>query len=562
MSSRRAARPALACAPFFCALALVAACDDAPDAPAPLRVERAADLQADDRFAFLLGGCPRSEPFTAPTNDLLATTVSKLAQSEAVVASRARADLIGLGPSAVPELRRAFDRWFAEPGLAPRLLALLDLAAVAGGDEARNMGLAGLQHPSETVCTSAAGVLAATATPADFELLVTQISRGGLEFAKQIGVALIRSDPARAAAEFPTWAKKPEFTRVLAYIAPAIAASATPAVRAEVLADTNMPPDVRTWFRVASAASGDEQALQAVAATISDPHADGRALVLRAAIALGLPADVVDAAHDDPDPSIRRTALEAAVARPDSPEVRARIAAGLADVDERVREAALIALCARLDPVGIDRAIELLAGTNDELRAALSELHAPLARGAAQPGESALADRVLDRLLELTEGGARSTGLAIERAIGQVPLARAAEYLVTRGRAALGLVQDLPAHRWYAIQAGNTGTAGRAWIRAQWEVEPDPVRRLDLLAAGVQEKSAAVNAFLERVLTADGARIADAERLLAADYYARSVPIAAAAPFLKRASAALQDPDFRRAFDCLLWRFYGPERSL
>jgi hypothetical protein len=81
---------------------------------------------------------------------------------------------------------------------------------------------------------------------------------------------------------------------------------------------------------------------------------------------------------------------------------------------------------------------------------------------------------------------------------------------------------------------------------------------MDLIAAGCQQASAAMQAFLQRVLEAE--RASAWERLFAADLLARTVPAAQAAPLLKRASAQVEDPDARRGFDALLWSFYGAPR--
>jgi hypothetical protein len=549
MSNFRAAIPFATCAILF-----ASACDDAP-AGGPQRATvgstAAADLdpRTDDRFAFLLGGCPRSEPFTADTTNLLPTIVAKVGLGESMVSSRARADLIAAGRPAVPELRRAFQRWFSEPGLAPRLLALLELASLAGGPEARAMGLEGLEHPSEAVCTAAARALSTSSLPEDYERIVLRVAHAGAEFAKVAALALLHADAARTVADYPRWVAEPGFAGLLEPLAPHVALALAPQVRAQLARDARVPLSARTWFLAAQAAAGDEAALGALRESAARPMQ--RAEVVRIALAVGLESDVLPDAARDPDPNVRLLALEVAATRADSPAVRARIAEALADGEASVRGAALDVLCARSDPAGIDRAIDLLGGTNTDLKMAIGALRQPMSR------DLGVAERALARLEDLLEGGARSTDFAIERAIGLVPLARAAELLIERGRAASDTIQDLPAHRWYAIQAGNAGAPGRAWIRAQWDVEEAPVRRLDLLAAGVQEKSPEARAFLERVLAAD--RAVDLERLLAADLLARTAPMVEAAPILKRASLRFADPVLQRAMFCLLWRFYGPE---
>jgi len=538
----------------LCALLIASACDRAPDEPGSgISADGAArpyDYQSDERIAQLLGGCERSGPFTGDTVDLLPTLVTKLAVAEAVVASRVRADLIAAGPAAVPELRRAFQRWFAEPGLAPRLLVLLDLAGLARGAEARAMALEGLEHPSESVRTAAVRVLAVTGLPEDYDRIAVGVARGGNEHANQAALALVHSDLPRVVREYPKWFDDAGYARVLDLIAPSVA-SATPVdLRAELLAGGRLSAIARTWFQASAAAAGDAESLGALRAALVDPNPVQRQVAVQAAVAAELLEEVLALGASDPDPSLRAIVIEAIASLPDSSAQRARLTSAMSDPDEGVRRSALAYLCARNDPGALDAAVEMLAGTSDDLTTSMAALRVPLAR------DEALAQRVLARLEELLEGGTKSTGYAVERAIGQVPLARAAEILIERGRRSTGTIQDLPVHRWYAVQAGNAGVAGRAWIRAQWDLESDPVRRMDLIVAGAQEKSAAVTDFLERVLTSD--RPTDPERLLAADLYARAAPIASSVPVLKRAALAIESPELRRAIHCLQWRFHGP----
>ncbi len=531
-----------------CALSIATACDRAPT----VGIAPAADSARDERLAHLLGPCARPDPFTADTTDLLPVLVAKLATAESDVASRARADLIEAGRAALPELRRALQRSFSEPGHAPRLLVLLELAAQAGGPEARAMGLEGLEHPSESVRSVAMRALEAAGTPEDYERIALNTARGGEELAQQGVRALVACDPARTARELATWSDDGSFARLVDLAAPLAARYMEPGVRAQIQADLRVSPVAKTWIIAASAAAGDEDARRALRAALVDENPLQRQIALQAALGSNLAAEVRSMASNDPDATLRIIALQSIALEPDTSDRRAELTVALADSDELVRHTALGALCARGDESAIDLALEMLAGTTDDVG------HATRALRPALLASADLARRVLARLEELQRGGARSTGRAIERAIGQVPLARAAEILVGLARAETGTIQEIPAHRWYLVQAGNTGALGRAWIRAEWGRESDADRRLDFIAAGAQEKSPAAAAFLESVLTSP--RASDLERLQAADLIARSVRADHAAPILKRAVQGIADPKIQRALNCLLWRFYGPER--
>jgi len=543
--------------PSLSAVALLGACDRAPET-APVQrtatvVDGRLDFSRDDRVAHLMGGCQRADPFTGDPTDLIAVQVQKIVTAEAIVASRARADLIAAGEAAVPELRRAFQRWFTEPGHAPRLLALLDLAATTRSPEARSMALEGLEHPSESVRTSAARALASFGDPADYDRLAAQMPQAGLELASEVGQAMMASDPARLEAEYPAWLEDPRRQRVAELLAPKVAPQSSAELRARVLAGEKTPPVTRLRFLAASAAAGDAAALEELRTSLSDDNDNRRQITIQALLENGLAAEVVGRIGLEKDAAMRTMAVEAAASLPDSPALRSEIASALSDVDETVRRAALSALVARGDAGAIDRAIELLAGSSDEVRLALGALRARLAR------DPELAARVLARLEELLEGGSKTSRLAIERAIGQVPLPRAARLLIERGRVATEPIQELPAHRWYALQATNTGPEGRAWLRSQWDGESDVLRRMDLIGAGTQESDPAVTAFLEHVLTSP--RTEPWERLFTAELLARLVPARVAMPVLQRASGMIAVPEAQRALNCLMWRFWGPERG-
>ena len=78
----------------------------------------------------------------------------------------------------------------------------------------------------------------------------------------------------------------------------------------------------------------------------------------------------------------------------------------------------------------------------------------------------------------------------ILRSIGQVPLERAARYLMDLGKDAQGLVQGQPRTRWFAASAGNTGRAGMAYIRSLWAIRKRiPCAARLLVMAGTFEKS-------------------------------------------------------------------------
>jgi hypothetical protein len=162
---------------------------------------------------------------------------------------------------------------------------------------------------------------------------------------------------------------------------------------------------------------------------------------------------------------------------------------------------------------------------------------------------------LLERLRSGEIGPVRVEVTTLDRAIAQLPLVEAARSLYDRGRTTLVDVNGLPAHRWYLMQAGNTGSAGRAWLRDRWAEEPDPAWRVDIAAATAFEKDEASRRFLLGVV--DDERTTPLEILHAANLLAHHGPTAEIAPRLKRVALRVADPRVRPALNCLLNQWYG-----
>ncbi len=225
----------------------------------------------------------------------------------------------------------------------------------------------------------------------------------------------------------------------------------------------------------------------------------------------------------------------------------------MTDPATKVREVALQSLAAQVDPAAIDVALQDLQGSRADLEAGMRALSVPMHQDAK------LAERVLDTLIDL-RGGKTGSGLiedyTLVRAIGTVPLERAARVVMEIAQHAEGLVQGEPAHRWYTSVAANTGSAGMAYLRSLWATESDPVRRMDLVMAGTFEKSPATRQFLADVVQSP--RSTPPEVLLAAMRVAQFGPERDAAPLLKRVTLSVNDARVRPALNCLLWTWYVP----
>src|SRR5262249_46273138 len=159
-----------------------------------------------------------------------------------------------------------------------------------------------------------------------------------------------------------------------------------------------------------------------------------------------------------------------------------------------------------------DQGLAMLRGDRAELERALATLRDSWAL------DPAWAKRALDLLLQLRSGELAPVKVdrgALDRAIAQVPLAAAAEALYASAKSAQGGRDHLPAHRWYLMQAGNTGPTGRSWLSERWAEEGDPRRRVDVAMAVSYGKDDASRKFLLRVV--DDERSTPPEILYAAN---------------------------------------------
>jgi hypothetical protein len=205
-----------------------------------------------------------------------------------------------------------------------------------------------------------------------------------------------------------------------------------------------------------------------------------------------------------------------------------------------------------MDPAALDVALQNLTGSRDDLEMGMRALAAPM------HSDPKLAERVLDTLLDVHAGKAGHglvDNIAVVKLIGTIPLEKAARAVMEIGKGAEGTVQGQPAHRWYASTAANTGSEGMAYLRSLWALEPDPVRRMDLVMAGTFEKSVATREFLAGV--AQSERSTPPEVLLAAMRIAQFGPARDAAPLLKRVTLGMNDARVRPALNCLLWAWYA-----
>jgi hypothetical protein len=283
---------------------------------------------------------------------------------------------------------------------------------------------------------------------------------------------------------------------------------------------------------------------------------DMRRLALASSSAAGLERELVETAHKDPDPAIRLLALSALTRADLVGTYRADISAALGDGDDEVANLALRTLADAGDPAAIERALALLDDpASDAMANGMRGLRA------AMDKDPALAERAFERLSarRLSEAQLPFDARApVLQAIGQTPCVAAARALHELSRGATGAIFGMPTSRWLMMQAGNTTAAAQPYFREQFDVEKEPLRRIDLLEAlAVRGGSIARAELIELV---EGDTLSPYETLYAADRLTRIGPVEVVAPVLKRATLRIKQNDVRRALQCLLWSNYpGPK---
>ncbi|MBL8858555.1 MAG: hypothetical protein JNL28_08635 [Planctomycetes bacterium] len=524
-------------------------------AASPSAEEAARDLTRDDRIAVWMGGCARDEAFLQDTSDVIPVLVSKLSTGQVDPLRAAREELARYGERAIPELRRAFDAALNTQFMDQRVQNVVEVLGLMRTDAGREMILRALEHPQQTVRKAAARALQNHARPEDYERVLAGLATSGGDAQGDFALALVACDRKRVERQLVEWIREGHERSLVDLLVVHLCTTRdreTTALWRSVVDQTE--GKLLVFLKAAIANEPDESTLAELRGWLMDTTRPPRRQVVAQALAkVGLARELGPlVVRTDQDESLRKLAIESVAAAPFTNEMRAVLQAGLADPSPEVRDIALIALCVQGDSGGLDTAFEFLKGSRVEMDSALKALRGPMA------ADEKVARRVFE-LLTQVQAGDVGRGLVDDRtlirSIGQVPLADAAAFIMRAGEIAEGTIQGWPAHRWYAQAAGNTGSAGLAYLRSRWLAEGDPSRRMDLVMAGSFEKSDAVRQFLMDVLECE--RCEPSEVLYAADRLARFGPMEEVASVLKRAALGMGDRRVRPGFNCLLWTWYG-----
>ncbi|MFN0007533.1 MAG: hypothetical protein ACKVXR_06450 [Planctomycetota bacterium] len=511
-------------------------------------------LAADDRIAWLLAPCARPEPFLGDTSDPVAILVHKMARGHLDPMRLAKSELSALGEAALPELRRFCEAQLSDPDGAQRLLNGLTVLSAMKTDAGREILLTALGHPQDTVRIEAVRGLAVHAGPEDYDRLknLIPISEPGTQ--NEIGAALIRADRQRAEDDFVAWLAGPrEHAAVWIDAARKFCDTQRPETleRFRSLAP-RLEGESRFYLEAALAKNGDEAALASLRAALADSDPAQRNAAIRAFERVGMIREIAPLLWSDRNETLRGLVAAAIAQMPRTAETDAWLRKGSLDRARSVQLACLRVLAERGDLEAFEQAMVMLEGNRADL-----EFGVHILKGAwrVNPQFAQRSFALLEGLRTGTIQPVRVEPQTLDRAIAQIPLLQAAAALHDRGRTTSGMVDSLPAHRWYVMQAGNTCAEGRALLRVLWEEEEDPAWRVDLVGASAFEKDEPSRQFLLSIL--DLERTTPLEMLHAANLLVHHGPTSVVAPRLKRAVMRVTDPAVRQALNCLLNEWYG-----
>jgi hypothetical protein len=513
-------------------------------------------LRDDRRLVELLQGCTRSEFYDRDLSDLVPVLVAKLERGRPDPLKRAKEELGELGLRAMPELERAFHATFTDPSRSAVLENVIDALAFNPTDESHELQIGALQHPQESVRAKALDGLQRSVRPADFDLLLSRLDIETPEVRRQSVAVLFAADRGRAEDALLGFMERGEARDLWPNAAAELAtpASGESARRCATLFG-GLDEKLSAFLAAGAARYGHAPCLEYLRAQLASTEGQRRLTAVHALDRAGLLDELGPVLQRDGAAELRAIAASALAREPLDDARRELLRGALDDPDETVQSAALAGLCSRDDEQGLARAMAQLEGHAGQLQSALLALREPLRR------RPELVRAAYERLMSrhaLEEHRPISQRTATFKAIGQLPLAEAAEFLRQIGIAAgEERIESLRAHDWLMIQASNTDVPGRAWLAEALRTETDPLQRLDLLDAigSVRDELARQ----ELLAVAEQPESAPLERLFVAHALIKIGPSWEIAPRLKRVAFSMQTPaeaEARKSLQCLLWHWY------
>ncbi|MCB9904020.1 MAG: hypothetical protein H6831_06405 [Planctomycetes bacterium] len=557
-------RPSRAQRVLMLALALVPAACGGESAPSPSAGRVAeqgtgtVDWLRDDRtYALLSANCEGRGHFDRDTSEMLPVLVQRLADGQRDVLRHAKHELALAGEDAIEPLGSALAAWNEDRYAVAPICNALGALRLSDAPGAHDLLMRYVTHPAVDVRVAAAKGLDRHARPEDYDLLLDllgSVDPSVTTTRDVIFAAVAQADPARMQRDLASWMQTGEHTGFwnLGLTLALQHVDERTAGRFMGVDATKLGPTLRPQLLALQASGGDPLILAELRHALLEGGIAERSAALLTLSAIGREewaAEVLAAPHFPAERS-RAAAILGPIA--ERPVARDALRVALNDQNDDVRIASLTALLAAGDALAADRALALLSGSLAEIELASLALRDAWS---ANPG---LADRARDVLLERIELDRADFDRIKPRlqALGLVPGRASAEALMAIETGHEGrVVGGLPLHRWLARSAGNAGPKARAYLAELWGTEPDEARRMDLLeaAGGAQDDTA--RGFLVGLV--EGERATEVERLVSAQWLVQLGPAREVAPLLKRAALRLAGDETRRAFECLLWTWYG-----
>lgn len=522
--------------------------------------EHAAELSplvSDSRLNFLLAPCSRGYHYDVNTADIDGILTETLLHGFKEPLRRARSEL-AVRPGGLDIAMRIMRRYWTDSDGKNHIRNALDVAALSSDPRAREMLVEALGHPMEDLRVLSVRALKRHGREEDWDAVRNALDLSSPPFVVDFIQALHAIDHERTNASILDWVDGGSLEGIWKDILPLVASTTDPELVERCramwpkLAKGQAAPLV-----VAAARAGDEEARN-VSRAWRDDEADTtlRRITLLALGRAEQYEELVPALQKDGSHENRLLAMGMLSVTPELTErMSAHLAAGMNDPVESVAVGCTAAL-ARIGNAGaIDRGLEMMR--DDSPGAMQSGLR--VLREAMQ-ADPAVARRAFDVAVNRYEETAhrpldeRSLFLV---AMGQVPLEVSARRLLDEATRAEGAIQNFSARQWITMQAGNVGESGHELVLALLQEEDDVAHRIDLIEAlSMRGGEQAREVLLDYV---NGERATPYEILYAADRLVRIGPAGAVAPVLKRVTLRVEQPDVRRALQCLLWASYpGP----
>ncbi len=554
------------------ALALLAACSDSGSRPAPTAnattappvgssdapnqraTPRQSDaaLRSDPRLSHLLAPCTKWEHYDVDTADVGPILTEMLLRGDRDALRRGRDELAARGAEGIALVGRVVDRYLHDPdGFAP-LRNAVDVCQRSNSPAARAVLLRLLGGRLEGVAVQAVQALGKHGRPEDLDAVLGVLERVTLENRMKIATSMHAIDPPRVSQIYLDWIEQGFAETYWDTFCQSIASSSDASVarRARELRE-RVPERYHALLSAPAARAGDTLALEFLREQLRAPETWRRELAIAAFAAAGRPDEFAEAARSDANGEVRLRAITAL--NPSSPAALEALRAGALSPDLQTASTCLGILIRQGDPLAIDRTLQMLSdGGPDTLGLAMSAL------------EPAFVDAgVSKRALELLSRRARAEGaplaerVSVLESIARIPLDESARLLRECAARETGQLKGLPARRGLLRLVGNLGESGQRLAAAELSTCADPELRLDLLESLSLRATPFARAELLRLAESD--QLSPLELLFVAEQLTLLASVEDSVGLLKRATLRIDDPEVRRALQCLMWRcFPGP----